>query len=64
VPFFTAYMGEHHLNSLSVALYAADMFVCCLAAMGLRFAMLRENPNDDPAIRAMTAPARARTPCR
>jgi TMEM175 potassium channel family protein len=53
VPFFTAYMGEHHLNGLSVALYSADMFVCCLAAMGLRFAMLRENPSDDPAIRAM-----------
>jgi len=53
VPFFTAYMGEHRLGALSVALYAGEMFVCCLAAMGLRFAMLRENPSDDPAIRAM-----------
>lgn len=53
VPFFTAYMGEHRVNGISVALYAGDMFVCCLAAMGLRFAMLRENPDNDPAIRAM-----------
>lgn len=53
VPFFTAYMGEHHLGGLSVALYAGEMFVCCLAAMGLRFAMISENPSDDPAIRAM-----------
>jgi len=53
VPFFTAYMGEHRVSGLSVALYAGDMFVCCLAAMVLRFAMLRENPSDDPAIRAM-----------
>ena len=54
VPFFTAYMGEHHVNALSVALYAGDMFVCCLAAMGLRFAMIHENPSNDRAIRAMS----------
>jgi uncharacterized membrane protein len=53
VPFFTAYMGEHRLDGLSVALYAGELFVCCLAAMGLRFAMIAENPSDDPAIRAM-----------
>ncbi len=53
VPFFTAYMGEHRLDAVSVALYAGDMFVCCLAAMVLRFAMIHENPSDDPAIRAM-----------
>jgi uncharacterized membrane protein len=46
-------MGEHRVDALSVALYAGDMFVCCLAAMVLRFAMIRENPSDDPAIRAM-----------
>ena len=56
VPFFTAYMGEHRLDGLSVALYAGEMFLCCLAAMSLRFAMLHENPSrDDPAIRAMNA---------
>lgn len=53
VPFFTAYMGAHRVDALSVALYAGDMFVCCLAAMVLRFAMIYENPSDDPAIRAM-----------
>jgi hypothetical protein len=29
------------------------MFLCCVAAMGLRFALIHENPSDDPAIRAM-----------
>jgi uncharacterized membrane protein len=53
IPFFTAYMGEHRVDALSVALYAGDMFVCGLAALVLRVTMIRENPSDDPAVQAM-----------
>ena len=46
IPFATAYMGENHMSSLSVALYCAVLMVCTMAFTGMRTAMARHFGED------------------